>query len=74
MELLENDLNFEPALDFALPNSFLSLIDDIIQDILHQAQLIERIKPDSRKDYVVSSHFFLSSISTLVSSFQTPWI
>lgn len=55
MELVDNELIFEPALDFTQSSSFLNQVEDILADILHQACLIDRVKLDSGEDYVVSS-------------------
>ena len=53
MELIESELNFDPALDFTQSNSFLNLVEDILADITHQATLIERVKKNGGPDYLV---------------------
>ncbi|ODN03963.1 Dynein beta chain, ciliary [Orchesella cincta] len=51
MELEDSGTSFTPALDFTQSTSFMNLIDDIIQDILHQGSLILRVNTAVAKDY-----------------------
>ena len=52
MELDDNELVFNPALDFKQKDSFLDLIEDILTDIKNQATLIERVKLNDGANYL----------------------
>ena len=43
---------FVPHLDDSQPDSFMGRLDDILGDILHQAELVERVKPSEHADYL----------------------